>query len=62
MRSDAGFARLSAYMVNSYRQMQSRDPIPESDLIKAADLMPWTDHDEPVATEEDMKRMFGIKD
>jgi hypothetical protein len=60
MRFDAGIARLSAHVTNLYRQANSRDPIPPSELTKALDLMPWTDHEEPIATEDDMKRMFRI--
>lgn len=60
MRTDAAVSRLSELVcVGAGIKGPSGKP------FTAEELMPWTDRDDGpdrVATEDDMKRMFGIKD
>jgi hypothetical protein len=59
MRTDAATARLSE-LVCAAGGIKGKSGNP----LTAEELMPWTDRDDPdrFATEEDMKRMFRIKD
>jgi hypothetical protein len=54
-RMDYAIARLSQIVLSAAGMKGSNGKV-----ATVSELMPFTD--EPVATEEDMKRMFGIKD